>query len=442
MTQNLTAAQRLLALIDQSPTAYHAADNLRREFERSGFSLYDPDSELQAGDRRYFSAGGASLFAFTVGTDALMNGFQLIGTHLDGPGLKIKPNSLVEQAGCLCLNTEVYGGPILHTWFDRPLSIAGQVVMACEDHTGIETRLVDMARPILILPSLAIHMDRDVNTSHGVDRVKTLLPVAGIGKKPDGGDWLFGLLAEQLQVDESRILDTSLFLYDTAPGCLMGRDNEMISASRLDNLGMAAAAADAMIAAAPAAGIQLAAFFDHEEVGSQTRQGANSATLAQLMEQIVYSLGGSRRDYLAALKPSFLLSADQAHAQHPHYPEMADRTNQPRINGGPAIKISASQSYVSDAESMAVIRAICRKAEIPCQTYANRSDQRGGSTIGPLTVQRLPVRAVDIGNPIWGMHSVRETGGTMDQQSMQDLMGAFLRYVSLYKPHTERGTSL
>lgn len=442
MTQQRTAAQRLLTFIHQSPSAYHAADNLRREFEDHGFRPFDPGSELQPGDRRYFSAGGASLFAFVIGADPVRKGFQLIGTHLDGPTLKIKPNSLVEQAGCLCLNTEVYGGPILHTWFDRPLSIAGQVVIERDDQTGIETRLVDVARPVLILPSLAIHMDRDVNTSHGVDRVKTLLPVAGIGTKHQAKDWLNTLIAEELKIDVPRILDASLFLYDTTPGCLVGHGDEMISASRLDNLGMAAAAADALKQAGPAQGIHLAAFFDHEEVGSRTRQGASSATLAQLMEQIIYSIGGSRRDYLAALSSSFLLSADQAHALHPHYPEMADRTNQPKLNGGPAIKISASQSYVSDAESMAVIRDIGRKAKIPCQTYANRSDQRGGSTIGPLTVEQIPVRAVDIGNPIWGMHSIRETGGTMDQQLMQDLMTAFFQRAYLYSPNQNKGATI
>ena len=257
-----------------------------------------------------------------------------------------------------------------------------------------------------------------------IEPQKMLLPVLGLAG-PDPENLLEKVLADILAVDHQSIVDYDLFLYENTPSTILGLQDELILAPRLDNLGLAYAAVSSLASARPQAGICLAACFDHEEVGSQTRQGAHAMYLRDLLEKIVLSLGGSRQDFLGSLDRSFLISADQAHAVHPNFSEYADATNKPRINGGPVIKRAANRSYTSDADTIAVFKALCRQAEVPCQTFVNRSDLRGGSTIGPIFSQNLPVRAVDVGNPIWAMHSIRETGGVDDHAAMLAVLTSF-----------------
>ncbi|MDW7656127.1 MAG: M18 family aminopeptidase [Bacillota bacterium] len=417
-------AESLLSFIDRSPTAWQAAANLQAHLIENGFSRYDHGTELKPGDRRFVVNGGTAVFAFVIGDKPLQHGFRMVGAHNDAPALVVKPNSVMVGEGCIRLNTEVYGGPILNTWFDRPLSLAGRVVLSGEDPLNPETRLVNLQKPLVVIPNAAIHMNRTVNEGSKIEPQKMLLPVLGLAG-PDPDNLLEKILADALAVDRQSIVDYDLFLYENTPGTILGLQDELILAPRLDNLGLSYAAVVSLAASVPQVGISLAACFDHEEVGSHTRQGAHSMYLRDLLEQIVLSLGGSRLDFLGSLDRSFLISADQAHAVHPNFSEYADATNKPRINGGPVIKRAANRSYTSDADTIAVFKALCRQADVPCQTFVNRSDLRGGSTIGPIFSQNLPVRAVDVGNPIWAMHSIRETGGVDDHAAMLAVLTSF-----------------
>ena len=429
-TQNQNLALDLLSFIDESPTAWQAVAVLCNRLAAQGYLPYDSRKELRPGDRRYLTVNGSALFAFDVGTEPLEQGFRMIGAHIDSPALKIKPNSIIRQEGCIKLSTEVYGGPILSSWFDRPLSLAGRVVLKTADPLHPEVRLVDFRRPILILPSLAIHMNKSVNDGLKIEPQKMLLPILALADSgnPAPGDTFTTLVGEALDLDHELIADYDLLAYESTPGGLIGWNNELICTPRLDNLGMVYAAAEALLDCGPHAGINLIACFDNEEVGSHSSQGADTHYLRDLLEQIIYSLGGTRGDFLGCLKPSFLISADQAHAVHPNFSEFADASNRPKINQGPVIKSSASHSYTSDADSSAVFQALCLKAGVPWQTFVNRSDLRGGSTIGPIFTEHLPVRSVDVGNPIWAMHAIRETGGVQDHASM---LAVFREFFSL-----------
>ncbi len=416
-------AEELLAFIRLSPTAWQAAQQLAGLLSQAGFRPYDSQMPMQSGDRCLVCHGSA-LFAFSVGQNPLDGGFRLVGAHNDSPGLLVKPNSVVLSEGCLKLSTEVYGGPLLHTWFDRPLALAGRVVLAGSRPLEPETRLVRLERPLLIIPNVAIHMNRTANDGTKVEPQKMLLPVIGLAdNRPD--KLLERLLAEALDVAPEAILDYDLFLHDTAPGTFLGLGDELIAAPRLDNLGLAYAAASALAGSDTKSGVSIVACFDHEEIGSQTRQGAQSLFLRDLLEKIVLSLGGSRRDFLGMLERSFLVSADQAHAVHPNFSEFADATSRPRINGGPVIKRAANRSYTSDAATAAAFQALCSQAGVPCQTFVNRSDLRGGSTVGPVLTEHLPIPSVDVGNPIWAMHSICETGGVADQAAMLAVLRTF-----------------
>lgn len=417
-------AESLLSFIDQSPTAFQTVANLQARLTEHGFSAYDPQAALKPGDRRFVVSGSSALFAFAVGVQPLQHGFRMVGVHNDAPALIVKPNSLMVSEGCIRISTEVYGGPILNTWFDRPLALAGRVVLKSGNPLIPETRLVNLDKPLVVIPNAAIHMNRTINDGYKIEPQKMLLPVLGLaGPEPEG--LLEKILSETLAVDPASIVDYDLFLYENTPGTLLGLQDELILAPRLDNLGLVHAAVTALTDASVQAGISLIACFDHEEIGSQTRQGAHAMVLRDLLEQIVLSLGGARADFLSSLTRSFLISADQAHAVHPNFSEFADATNRPRINGGPVIKRAASRSYTSDGDSIAVFKHLCDRCGVPCQIFVNRSDLRGGSTIGPIFTQNLPVRAVDVGNPIWAMHSIRETGGVDDQAAMIAVLTSF-----------------
>ncbi len=419
-----TKARELLAFLDRSPTAYQATANCQAYLEEQGFIPYEPGTALQPGDRCFKTIGLSGIFAFKIGQKPLQAGLRIVGTHNDAPALSLKPNSTLTSEGCLKLSTEIYGGPILHTWFDRPLSLAGRVVLAGSSLLQPQSRLVDLQEPLAVIPSAAIHMNRTVNESNKIEPQKMLLPLVGTAGS-SSRFFIEELLAEKLAVAPEAILDYDLFFYDNTPGTLFGPGQDLLLAPHLDNLGMSYAAVTALAAADVQAGISLVACFDHEEVGSRTRQGALSTALANLLESLTVDLGGSRMDMQQSLARSFLISADQAHAVHPNFPEFADATNRPRLNGGPVIKRSASRSYTSDGETAAVFMALCEESSVPCQSFVNRSDMRGGSTIGPLFVQNLPIRAVDVGNPILGMHSIRETGGSFDHAAMTKVMTTF-----------------
>lgn len=408
-------AQDLIEFLHKGASAYQAVDVMVEELEAAGYREIKSEEPwtLAQGDKVYYIKNGSSIIAVDLGEGTYQNGFRLIGSHSDSPSFRIKPNSEMRSEGFVKLNTEVYGGPILNTWFDRPLSVAGRVALKSEDIMKPILKNINIQRPILYIPNPAIHMNREVNKGVELNKQTQVLPIIALEETPGEDKIFLKLLAAELDVLADDILDFELYLYETAKGQIIGLNDEFISSKRMDNLAMAHASMRALTQT-KGKGIRVAAVFDNEEVGSKTKQGAGSPMLANLLERIVFALGGSRADFLEALEKSFLISADLAHAVHPNFQEFADPTNKPRINQGPVIKIAANQSYTSDAQSTAVFKGICEKAEIPCQVFVNRSDKAGGSTIGPISSSMLPIRSVDIGTPILAMHSIRELGGVED----------------------------
>lgn len=410
-------AYELIDFLHASSTAFQAVDVLKKDLTSKGYrELKGEDTwSLKEGDRGFYTKNDSALFVIQIGSNPLENGFKMAGAHTDSPTFRIKPDSEMVQDGFLKLNVETYGGPILSTWFDRPLSLAGRVLLKGENALKPMTRLVDFEKPILYIPSLAIHMNRKVNEGVEIHKQKHVLPVMTMVPSDfNKNGFIKGLVAEQLKVGTDDILDFDLFVYEADKGCLVGLEEEFISSKRQDNLSSVHAIYKAMLEAKEFSGVHIGAFFDNEECGSASKQGADSTLLRDLMERIFYALGGSREGFLRNLESSFMISADLAHSVHPNYSEMHDPTNRPVLNEGPVMKISANQRYTSDGDSIAVFRNLCESAGVPCQSFVNRSDLAGGSTIGPIGSTHLPIRTIDIGNPLLGMHSVRELGGVKD----------------------------
>lgn len=419
-------AQDLIEFLHNGATAYQAVDIMAEELVKAGYREIKGEDTwtLSAGDKVYYIKNGSSIFAVDLGEGTYNNGFRIIGSHTDSPSFRIKPDCEMRSEGFVKLNTEVYGGPILNTWFDRPLSVAGRVALKSEDVMNPTLKNINIQRPILYIPNPAIHMNRDVNKGVELNKQTQVLPIMTLEETPGEEKLFVNLIARELAVPAESILDFELYLYETAKGEIIGLAEEFISSKRMDNLAMAHASMRALTET-KGSGIRIAAVYDNEEVGSKTKQGAGSPTLSNLLERLVLALGGSRADFLESLEKSFLISADLAHAVHPNFAEYADPTNKPRMNQGPVIKIAANQSYTSDAQSTAVFRGLCEQANVPCQLFVNRSDKAGGSTIGPISSSTLPIRSVDIGTPILGMHSIRELGGVEDHYFVNQAFKVF-----------------
>ena len=412
-------AKELIDFIYQSHTAFHAADSSAKLLTDCGYTeLFEDEKWALEKEGKYFVTKNTSaVIAFQIGNGELeKDGFRIIGAHTDSPCFRIKPKpEIVSDEAYLKLNTEVYGSPILNTWLDRPLAIAGRVTLKSENIMKPRTKLVNINRPILIIPNLAIHMNINVNKGVALNEQKDLLPVVGlINDELQKDNFILKLMAEELKIDIGEILDFDLFLYEFEKGSIIGINNEFISSSRLDDLAMVHAGIIAITKVGAFKGTKVMVCFDNEEVGSTTKQGAGSPMLTKLLERITICLGLDREDYFRTLSNSFLISADLAHAIHPNMSEKADPINRPIINKGPVIKVSARQSYTSDSFSVGVYQAICEKAGVSVQKFVNRSDERGGSTIGPISSHHLDINAVDMGSPIIAMHSVRELAGVED----------------------------
>ena len=408
----------LLALLDASPVNFLAAQYVEQQLESAGFvhlDAADPFPPMRAGDQYYVTKNGTAVFAFRVGTQSPAEaGFKLICAHSDSPGFRIKPHAAMACEGNVVkLNTEVYGGPILYTWFDRPLSVAGRVLLRGDDPLHPVMRRICVKRPLLIIPHLAIHFNRKVNEGNNLSKQKDMLPVLGMVKdKLEADNLLINILCEELGVTAEEILDFDLSLYDVQKAMVVGAGEEFVSSGRLDDLAMVSAGLHAMLNSGVTAMTQVLAVFDNEETGSGTKQGAASPVLRNVLKRVC----GSGENLYRAVERSFMISADMAHAIHPNYPEKHDPTNHPVMGGGPVIKINANQKYVTDADSAAVFAEVCRKAGVPFQYFVNHSDSAGGSTLGNILTAQLPMRGVDMGNPMWAMHSVRETASVLDQE--------------------------
>lgn len=419
MSDELTFAEELIDFIYESPSAFHAVESVKSILDKKGFSELKEEEKwnLKKGSKYYVTKNNSAIFAFAVGTGNIEEeGFKIIGAHTDSPSFRIKPNpEMVAENTYVKLNTEVYGGPILNTWMDRPLGVAGRVTLRSENPLYPVNKLVNINRPIMIIPNLAIHMNRDVNKGVELNRQKDVLPLLSlVNDEMEKGNYLLNTVAKELKVEAKDIIDFDLFLYEFEKGSIVGLNNEFISTGRLDDLAMVHAGITALTKVENVKATNVMACFDNEEVGSTTKQGAHSPLLAKLLERIALSLGKDREDFFRALSKSFMISGDLAHAVHPNYPEKADPINRPLINKGPVIKVAANQSYTTDSNSDAVYEEICRIAGVPVQKFVNRSDAPGGSTIGPISSTQLDIRCVDMGTPIFGMHSIRELGGVMD----------------------------
>ena len=411
---------RLLNFLDASPVNFLAVNNIVSELEASGYRRIDPQmpiGKVEAGDKLFVTKNDSSVYAFRIGNKSLADaGFHMICAHSDSPTFRIKPNAeMLCEGGIVKLNTEVYGGPIMSTWFDRPLTLAGRVIVKGDDAMNPKTLLLHIKRPLLQISNLAIHFNRQVNDGVKLSKQKDVLPLLGmVTSELERGNLLMSTICEELSIDAADILDFDLYLADATPACTFGVHNEFISSGRLDDLSMCFAGLEALLASPQADATKVLAIFDNEETGSQTKQGAGSPFLASILKRIALAQSGTDEAFYQAVERAFMVSADNAHAWHPNYSEKYDPTNHPVLGGGPVIKFNAAQKYASDAVSAAVFAEICCKAGVPCQRFVNHSDVAGGSTLGNILASSIPLRGVDMGNGILAMHSCRETGSTID----------------------------
>lgn len=417
-----TNALSLLDFLDSSPCNFFAVATIKRNLDANGFQeLKQSDKwSLKKGGKYYVIKNGSAIFGFVIGELPLYDsGFNMISAHSDSPCFRVKPNPEICSEGVLKLNTEVYGGPILYTWFDRPLSLAGRVIVRNpENPTRPITRLIDFSDPVLIIPHLAIHFNRSVNDGNHLSKQKDMLPIAAIvNESLSNENFLIDQIKKRLGIDDaSDILDFDLMLYNCQKAQLTGFNKEFICSGRIDDLSMAHAAMTALLNSNNCATTKIMAIFDNEETGSGTKQGAASPVLANILHRIASSQGLDDEGFYQALAHSFLISADNAHAAHPNYSEKYDPTNHPRIGKGPVIKINANCKYMTDAHSSSIFKEICNAANVPYQYFVNHSDVAGGSTLGNILTSQIDIDGVDMGNPIWAMHSSMETGSMADQE--------------------------
>lgn len=412
--------KRLTNFLDASPVNFLAVKNIADELLANGYKCIDPTKPLgkvMAGDKFFVTKNDSSIYAFHIGSKPLSkSGFHMVCAHCDSPTFRIKPNAEMTSEGFVRLNTEVYGGPIMSTWFDRPLTIAGRVIIKGEDALHPQSLLLHVKRPLLQISNLAIHFNRQVNDGVKLSKQKDMLPIlAIINNEMERGEVLVNIICEELNITKKDIIDFDLYLADAQPACTFGAHDEFISSGRLDDLSMCYAGLEAMLNLkdTPQTTAVLA-IFDNEETGSQTKQGAGSPFLASMLQRIVMAQGGTLEGFYQSVEQAFMISADNAHAWHPNYSEKYDPTNHPKMGCGPVIKFNAAQKYASDAVSAAVFASICREAGVPCQKFVNHSDVAGGSTLGNILASSLPLKGVDMGNAILAMHSCRETGAVQD----------------------------
>lgn len=404
--------KELLQFLDHSPNAFYAVANMQKELEDAGFArLYEGCPwTLSEGHGYYVTRNDSAIIAFRI-PKGEHQGFQIMASHCDSPVFKIKTNAeIVVDNSYVKLNVEKYGGMLCAPWLDRPLSVAGRVIVQTEE--GIATKLVNVDRDLLIIPNVAIHMNRQVNDGYAFNAQVDMLPL--FCEQGEEKNQFMQLIADEAGVQVEDILDTDLFLYDRMKGTTLGLHGEFIASGRLDDLQCAFASLKGFLAAELKQSIAVHCVYDNEEVGSGTKQGAASTFLKDTLQRISRAMGRSEEQYLMSIASSFMVSADNAHAVHPNHAEKADPTNRPYMNRGIVIKYSANQKYTTDGVSGAVMRAICKKAEVPYQTFTNRSDMLGGSTLGNISQAQVALNTVDVGLPQLAMHSPYETAGARD----------------------------
>ncbi len=417
-------SQDLLDFLGKCPTCFQAVDVMKNILLKKGFTELKENEKWQItpGGDYFVIRNGSAIIAFTIPKNPV-SGYRIIASHSDSPSFKIKENPEMEaDKKYIKLNVERYGGMLCAPWFDRPLSVAGRVIV--KEKEEFVSKLVDVDRDFVMIVNLAIHMDRDVNDGHKYNAQKDMLPIYGsISAK---GTFM-AKIAEAAGVKEEDILGHDLFLYNRQPGSIWGADNEYISCSRLDDLQCAYGSLQGFLKGKKKQHIALHCVFDNEEVGSGTKQGAASTFLYDTLTRINSSLGHTPEDYLINLADSFMISADNAHAIHPNYEEKADPVNRPEVNGGIVIKYNANQKYCTDGVSAAMFKDVCREAGVPVQAFVNRSDVLGGSTLGNISNTKVAMNTVDIGLPQLAMHSPYETAGIKDTEYLIKAATAFFK---------------
>ena len=418
-----TYIESLLKFMDSSVCNFLAVDTIKKVLVANGFveKRLEDAFTCQAGEKFFVTKNDSAIFAVTVGSKPVSEtGFKIISAHSDSPCFRIKPNpEMVSGDGLVRLNTEVYGGPILYTWFDRPLSLAGRLILKGKSALHPVTRLLKIDNPILVIPHLAIHFNRSVNEGNPLSKQKDMLPIlTRISSSLEANNLLINYVAKSLDVSVADILDFDLFVYYTEKACVVGLNDEFVLSGRLDDLSMAHAAITAITEATDSEATCVSAIFDNEETGSGTKQGAHSPVLTNILRRVATCQGVDFDGFCRAVSKSFLISADNAHAYHPNYGEKYDPTNHPAIGGGPVIKINANCKYMTDAHSAAIFKSLCIEAGSPYQYFVNHSDVAGGSTLGNIFTGQLDIEGVDVGSPLLAMHSVRETASTDDHVNM------------------------
>lgn len=435
----------LTEFMNASPVNFWAVETIRKRLETAGYREWqacEPCPVVKSGDKVFVTKNGSAIFAFHIGRTAMAEaGLHIVAAHADSPTFRVKPNAEMRcEGGLVKLNTELYGGAIMSTWMDRPLSLAGRVVTAADSGniTRPKVHLLKIDRPVVTIPNLAIHFNRQVNEGVAPSKQKDMLPIltaSPLGSKLTAKEEKHGLLkaliSDELGIDAGDILDFDLYLYDTTPAQRVGLHSELVQSGRLDDLSMAHAGLEALLAEDETPETtKCLAIFDNEETGSHTKQGAGSPFFASLVQRLVArqsKTGSYFENYAMCIEHSFMISADNAHAWHPNYNEKYDPTNHPVMGGGPVIKYNAGQKYLSDAVGASVFMQACKKAGVPYQTFVNHSDVAGGSTLGNILSESFPVKGVDMGNPIWGMHSARETASMDDHSNCIKVFTEFYR---------------
>jgi aspartyl aminopeptidase len=407
--------------IQKSPTAFHVTANMAAALKAAGFTQLDEQTDwhLIPGGCYFVTRSDSALIAFRLPEGSALPAFRIMASHSDAPCFKLKENPELPGAGdTIRLNVELYGGALLAPWFDRPLSVAGRVLL--QEGGGLATRLVDLDRDLVMIPSLAIHMNREANRGTAYNVQKDLLPLLGLGET----DSIAELIAREQHIEADAILGSDLFLYNRDAPVLWGAHNEFLASPRLDDTQCAFASLTGFLNAAPSENIPVHCVFDNEEVGSGTKQGAAGTFLADTLARIAEGLGMTAGQYRRAVAGSFMLSADNAHAVHPNYPDKADPVNQPRLNGGVVLKFSANQKYTTDGRSAARCRLLAQSAGVPLQVFTNRSDMPGGSTLGNISTTQVSMETADVGIAQLAMHSPYECCGAEDTARLAALAQA------------------
>lgn len=414
----------LLEFLNASPTPYHAVESVKKALHEAGFSRLNEGQpwDIKQAGRYYIERRNASIIAFKMGDAAFAEtGFRIIGAHTDSPTLKVKPNPDIKSHSYSQLGVEVYGGVLLSPWFDRDLSIAGRVTYF--DGDELRNALINFKRPIAVIPSLAIHLDRTANSGRELNPQTQMKPILMQGDEASSFKQLLikELASNQIVVDEAAILEYDLSFYDTQPAATVGINNEFIASARLDNLLSCYVGLQAFLDSEDKTGSMLA-LFDHEEVGSTSAVGANSNMLPALFERLCPSVEERHR----ALANSVMFSVDNAHGIHPNFASKHDEGHAPKLNSGPVIKVDASQSYATEAETAGLVQWLAKQADVPFQRYVTRADMRCGSTIGPMSAAKTGIKTVDIGVPTFAMHSIRELAGTNDTKHLHAILENYL----------------